>query len=125
MGLFVAPNYLVTQLWYEHYSPLRLAFSGDCKELSVSASLAENGGSVTVKAVNPTDRPYTLTLTGNWGPLAGADYDYYAPGSLDAANDMQHKNAVARRKKTLQPQDDAVTLTLEPLSAGVITLYRK
>ena len=124
-GLFVAPNYLVTQLWYEHYSPLRLAFSGDCKELSVSASLAENGGSVTVKAVNPTDRPYTLTLTGNWGPLAGADYDYYAPGSLDAANDMQHKNAVARRKKTLQPQDDAVTLTLEPLSAGVITLYRK
>ena len=123
--LFVAPNYLVTELWYDHFSPLHLAFKGDCKELSVSASLAENGGSVAVKAVNPTDRPYTLTLSGNWGPLAGADYEFFAPGSLDAANDMQHKRAVARQKKTLQPQDDVLTLTLDPLSAGVITLYRK
>ena len=123
--LFVAPNYLVTELWYDHFSPLRLAFTGDCKELSVSASLAENAGSVIVKAVNPTDKPYTLTLTGDWGPLAGADYEYMAPGSLDAANDMAHKDAVARKRRTLTPEDDTVTLTLDPLSAGVVTLYRK
>ena len=123
--LFVAPNYLVTELWYDHFSPLRLAYTGDCKELSVSASLAENAGSVIVKAVNPTDKPYTLTLTGDWGPLAGADYEYIAPGSLDAANDMEHKEAVARQRRTLEPADDAVTLTLDPLSAGVVTLYRK
>ena len=123
--LFVAPNYLVTELWYDHYSPLRLAYTGDSKELSVAASLAENGGSVIVKAVNPTDRPCTLTLTGNWGPLSGAEYEFFAPGSLSAANDMQHKRAVARQKRTLSPEDDSVTLTLDPLSAGVVTLIRK
>ncbi len=122
--LFVAPNYQVTELWYDHYSPYRLAFKGECKELSVLATLAQNGGSVVVKVVNPSEKSYTLTLAGNWGPLSGAEYEYFAPGSLDAANDMQHKQAVARRRKTLQAGNDIVTLTLEPLSAGVVTLYR-
>lgn len=121
-SLFVAPNYLVTELWYDHFSSYRIAFDGDCKELSVSATLAENGGSVIVKVVNPSDKPYTLALHGDWGPLAGAEYEYIAPGSLDAANSMEHKNAVARRKTTLQPQDNSLSLTLAPLSAGVVTL---
>lgn len=120
--LFVAPNYLVTELWHDHFSPYRIAFEGDCKELSVSVTLAENGGSVIVKTVNPSDKPYTLTLNGDWSGLAGAKYEYIAPGSLDAANSMAHKNAVARRETTLQPQNNALSLTLEPLSAGVVTL---
>ena len=121
-GIFVAPNYLVTELWYDHYSPYRLAFSGDCKELSISVTLAEDGGSVIVKAVNPSDKPYVLTLNGDWAGLSGAEYEYIAPGSLDAANSMEHKNAVARRKTTLRPQENSLSLTLEPLSAGVVTL---
>lgn len=121
-GIFVAPNYLVTELWYDHYSPYRLAFSGDRKELSISVTLAEDGGSVIVKAVNPSDKPYVLTLNGDWAGLNGAEYEYIAPGSLDAANSMEHKNAVARRKTTLRPQENSLSLTLEPLSAGVVTL---
>ena len=121
-SLFVAPNYQVTELWYDYYSPYRLAFDGDCKELSVAASLAENGGAVFVKVVNPTETPYTLELTGNWSRLAGASYEYFAPGSLDAANSMAQKQAVARKRQTPAPSGNALTLTLEPLSAGVITL---
>ena len=124
-GLFVAPNYQVTDLWYDHYSPYRLAYEGDTRDLSVSATLAENGGSVIVKVVNPTDKPYSLKLQGDWGPLSSAEYEYFAPGSLDAANDMAHKTAVARQKKTLSPDGEALTLTLDPLSAGVITLNRQ
>ena len=124
-GLFVAPNYLVTELWYDHYSPYRLAFEGDTKDLSVSVTLAENGGSVIVKVVNPTDKPYSLTLRGDWGPLAGAEYEFFAPGSLDAANDMEHRSAVGRQKRSLAVQDDSVSLTLDPLSAGVVTVLRK
>ena len=120
--LFVAPNYLVTELWYDYYSPYRLAFEGDCKELSVAASLAENGGAVIVKVVNPTETPYTLELTGNWEELSGAVYEFFAPGSLDAANSMADKHAVARQRQTLSPEGNALRLTLEPLSAGVITL---
>ena len=123
--LFVAPNYLVTELWYDHYSPYRVAFDGDCKELSVATSLSRDGGSVIVKVVNPTDKPYTLDLHGDWGELDGAEYEYIAPGSLDAANSMENKTAVSRRKKSLETPDDALSLTLEPLSAGVVTLFRR
>ena len=123
--LFVAPNYLVTELWYDHYSPYRITYEGDCKELSVSATLSQDGGKVIVKVVNPSDKPYTLDLHGDWGALDGAEYEYIAPGSLDAANSMENKTAVSRRKKSLETPDDALSLTLEPLSAGVITLFRR
>ena len=123
--LFVAPNYLVTELWYDYYSPYRIAYSGDCKELSVSTTLSQDGGSILVKVVNPTDKPYTLDLHGDWSALDGAGYEYIAPGSLDAANSMENKTAVSRRQKSLETRDDAVRLTLEPLSAGVITLRLK
>ena len=123
--LFVAPNYQVTDLWYDHFAPNRLAVSGDAKELSVSASRANDSGIVTVKVVNPTDKPYSLTLAPDWNSVATADYDYIAPGSLDAANDMDHKQAVQRQRKALQPEGKTVTFTVEPLSAGVVTLSRK
>jgi alpha-N-arabinofuranosidase len=124
-GLFVAPNYLVTELWENHYSPLRLAYEGDTKDLSVSATLAENAGSVIVKVVNPTDKPYTLTLNGNWGPLEGAQYEFYAPGELLAANTMENRNAVQLQQKQLPLDGESLTMTVDPLSAGVITLQRK
>ena len=123
--LFVAPNYQVTELWYDHFAPNRLAVSGDAKELSVSASRADDNGIVTVKVVNPTDKPYSLTLAPDWSTLATADYDYIAPGSLDAANDMEHKQAVQRKRKALKPAGNTVTFTVDPLSAGVVTLSRK
>ena len=70
-------------------------------------------------------KPYSLALRGDWGPLSGAEYEFIAPGSLDAANDMEHRSAVGRQKRALQPQDGTVSLALDPLSAGVVTLYRK
>ena len=121
-GLFVAPNYLVTELWYDYYSPYRLSFEGDCRELSVSATLSTNGSAVVVKVVNPSETPYILNLSGNWGALSGASYEYLAPGSLDAANNMEHPHAVTRRQQTLTPQGEHLTLSLEPISAGVVCL---
>ena len=123
--LFVAPNYQVTELWYDHFAPNRLTVSGDVKELSVSASRADDNGIVNVKVVNPTDKPYSLTLAPDWSTIATADYDYIAPGSLDAANDMEHKQAVKRQRKVLKPKGNTVTFTVDPLSAGVVTLSRK
>ena len=124
-GLFVAPNYLVTELWEDHYSPYRLAYEGDTKELSVSATLAQNAGSVIVKVVNPTDKPCTLDLSGNWGPLDGAEYEFYAPGDLLAANTMEQRDAVQLQKKQLPLDGESLSLTVPPLSAGVITLQRE
>ena len=77
-----------------------------------------------VKLVNPTDKPYTLELTGNWGPLAGAEYEFYAPGDLLAANTMEQKQAIVLQRKSLSTQDDRLTIVIDPLSAGVVTLFK-
>ena len=123
-GLFVAPNYLVTKLWHDNLSKKRLAFTGETGDLSISTTLSENSKKVIVKIVNPTDKPYELTVTGDWKKLTGAGYEYLAPGSLTAANSMEAPNAVAVKKQNVVPVGAKVTITLAPLSAGVLNLTK-
>lgn len=123
-GLFLAPNYLVTKLWHDSFSKYRLAFSGETGEISVSATLSENGKNVVVKIVNPTGNSYELKVDGDWKALTGAGYEYLAPGSLDAANSMESPNTVAVKKMDVVPANNSVTLTVAPLSAGILTLSK-
>ena len=47
--VFVAPNYQVTELWYDNFSRYRLDYEGDTKDLSVVTTMSENGRDVIVK----------------------------------------------------------------------------
>ena len=123
--VFVAPNYQVTELWYDHFSRYRLSFEGDTKELSVVTTMSEDGRSVVVKVVNPTETSYSLEVNGDWPGIGETEYEYYAPGSLDVANSMENKNAVALKTKTPAVADGKVVIEIEPLSAGVITIDKK
>ena len=123
--VFVAPNYQVTNLWYDHFSRYRLDYSGDVKDLSVVTTLSENGQEVIVKVVNATEKPYKLNIAGDWNGIDGAKYEYYAPGSLTVANSMENKNAVALKTKDINPANNGLALDIEPLSAGVITIKKK
>ena len=122
--LFVAPNYQVTELWYDHFSRYRLDYEGDTGDLSVVTTLSENGRDVIVKVVNPTENACDLTVSGDWKGIAGTAYDFYAPGSLTAANSMADKHAVALQHAAPSAKDNAVTLHVEPLSAGVLTITK-
>lgn len=124
-GLFVAPNFLVTELWYNHFSKYLLDYTGDTKDLSIVTTMSENGRDVIVKVVNPTEKAYELNLDGDWAGIASADCEYYAPGSLTAANTMEDRNAVKLQKKDLAVTGKSVSLDIAPLSAGVITLTKK
>ena len=124
-GLFVAPNFLVTELWYNHFSEYLLDFNGDTKDLSIVTTMSENGRDVIVKVVNPTETAYTLSLNGDWVGIASAECEYYAPGSLTAANTMEERNAIKLQKKDLDVSGNSVSLDIAPLSAGVITLTKK
>jgi alpha-N-arabinofuranosidase len=123
-GLFVAPNFVVTKLWHDNFSKYRLAYSGETGDISISTTLSENGENVIVKIVNPTETPSDMTIAGDWKALTGAGYQFVAPGSLKAANSMQSPNAVAVEKKEITPVNNTVTLTVAPLSAGVLTLKK-
>ena len=124
-GLFVAPNYLVTQLWYKHFSPVLLDFEGDPGDLSIVTTLSEDGQNIIVKVVNPTDNACNLRVTCDWVRLADVAYEYYAPGSLDAANRMNYKEAITLRHGTPEALGNAVFLNVPALSAGVLTLTKR
>ena len=123
--VFVAPNYQVTKLWYDHFSRYRLDHEGDTKDLSVVTTLSENGRDVIVKVVNPTEKAYTLDVSGDWKGIASTGYEYYAPGALDIANSMEKKDAVALKKASPACDGSKVTLSVEPYSAGVMTIEKK
>ena len=123
--LFKAPNCQVTELWYDHFSKYRLAYSGNTAGLSVSTTLSENGRDVIVKIVNTSDQTVSLTVNGDWQSLGGGRYDYYAPGSLTAANSMEDKNAVALKTATPSVSDGVAVIQVPALSAGVLTLNKQ
>ena len=122
--LFKAPNCQVTELWYDHFSKYRLAYTGETGNISVSTTMSENGADVIVKLVNPTDQPSVIGISGNWETVTGAEYDYYAPGELTVANSMENKNAVELKHFSPSVADGKVSMNIEPYSAGVLTIHR-
>ena len=122
--LFKAPNCQVTELWYDHFSKYRLAFSGDTGNLSVSTTLSENGADVIVKIVNPTDESASLRIKGDWDSVEKTEYEYYAPGSLTVANSMENKNAVELKKAVGRIVGNEVVISIPSLSAGVLTITK-
>ena len=122
--LFKAPNCQVTELWYDHFSKYRLAYSGETAGLSISTTLSENGRDVIVKIVNTGNDAVQLEVNGDWASLSAGSFDFYAPGSLTAANSMENKNAVALQHASPRIADGVATLTVPALSAGVLTLSK-
>ena len=123
-GVFAAPNYLVTKLWHDNFSKYRLDYTGETGNLSINTTLSDNGRNVIVKIVNPTENSCELIIDGDWKTLTGAVYDFIAPGSLSAANSMEAPNAVKVETKEVAPSNNSITLTVAPLSAGVLTLTK-
>jgi alpha-N-arabinofuranosidase len=123
-GLFVAPNYLVTKLWHDHFSKYRLAYTGETDSLSISTTLSENGRNVVVKIVNPTEKTYDLNIEGDWKLLTSGEYEFIAPGSLKAANSMTAPHTVSVENKKISAVNHDVSLAVAPLSAGVLTLTK-
>ncbi|MDR2882301.1 MAG: glycoside hydrolase family 97 catalytic domain-containing protein [Alistipes sp.] len=122
---FAAPNYQVTRLWHDNFSKYRLDYTGRAAGMNIATTLSEDGRRVIVKIVNPTERERTLTVRGDWANIAGdAQYDYYAPGSLTVENSMENKNAVALMHRAIVPENNAIVLTVEPYSAGVLSIEK-
>ena len=90
----------------------------------MSTTLAENGSSVILKVVNPTDQDATLRIKGDWTSVGKTNFDYYAPGALAVANSMENKQAVALQHTTAKIDGNDVVLTVPALSAGVLTIAK-
>ncbi len=120
---FPAPNYVVMQLWRNHYAPHRIEITPDAGALNTVATRSADGKMLYVKCVNPGQSPadVTLTLAGVSAP-AKATMEVVAPGSLQARNSLDNPKAVRAESGAVRLDSGKAVFTLPALSAAVVTL---
>jgi alpha-N-arabinofuranosidase len=119
---FAAPNYVVMQLWRNHYAPKRVALEGEGGALNTVATMSEDGGTVYVKCVNPGDSDVEVSLELSSKRPAAASMELVAPGSLGARNTLERPNKVRVEPALVRIGSGVMHFTMPALSAGVIAV---
>ena len=120
---FPAPNYVVMQLWRNHYAPSRIDIIPASGAINTVATKSVDGKTLYVKCVNPGKVPADVTLTLAGGPApTKATMEVVAPGSLDARNSLDNPKAVRVESGQVRLDSGKAVFTLPALSAVVVTL---
>ncbi|MBN2477202.1 MAG: DUF1080 domain-containing protein [Pirellulales bacterium] len=122
---FPAPNYVIMKLWREHYAPQRIALEGQTDTLNAVATKSADGKTLFVKVVNPSDVavPVILKLA---GPSADkATIQVVAPGTLDARNTLEARDAVQPKSRTVQQEGSTLRFTMPAISCGIVEIRYK
>ena len=123
---FPAPNYVVMKLWRDHYAPQLVASDGTPETLNGVATKSADGRTLYYKVVNPTDQPADLKLVvADSFKVGKAAMEVVAPGSLEARNTLDNPDAVKPAPGKADVSGQAVTFSLPPLSAAVITIEQR
>jgi alpha-N-arabinofuranosidase len=120
---FPAPNYVVMQLWRNHYAPARIEIGPDTETLNTVATKSQDGKTVYVKTVNPgqTSAAVSLTLADGFTPVT-ATMQMVAPGSLDARNTLERPHTVRPEPGRVDFDNGAMRFTLPPQAVAVVTI---
>jgi alpha-N-arabinofuranosidase len=120
---FPAPNYVVMQLWRNHYAPSRIEITGDVDKLNVVATKSQDGRTLHVKCVNPQPSAATVSLNlAEDRKPATAAMQIVAPGSLDARNTLARPDAIRAEPAPVQMDGGTMRFSMPGLSAGVVTI---
>ena len=120
---FPAPNYVVMQLWRNHYAPSRVEVTGGSDKLNVIATKSEDGRTLYVKCVNPRPAAAEVSLSLPEGlKPATATMQVVAPGSLQARNTLARPDTVRAEPGKVQTDAGTARFDLPPLSAAVVTI---
>lgn len=118
---FPGSTYVVMKLWRDSFAPNLLAVDGPDRPLNFVATRSADGLTTYLKAVNPTEQPVEaeIHLAGGIMP-ATAEFEYIAPGSLDARNSLAEPDALRVVPGTATLNGRTVRFTLPPLAVGVV-----
>jgi alpha-N-arabinofuranosidase len=120
---FPAPNYVVMQLWRDHYAPNRIELGPETDKLNSVATKSKDGRTLYIKSVNPNTQAVDVSLTLTEGSIpVTATMELVAPGSLNARNTLERPQAVRAEPGDVRIQGNMLHLTLPPLSAAVVTI---
>ncbi len=119
---FPAPNYVVMQLWRNHYAPSRIAMEGSGEMLNTVATKSQDGKIMYLKCINTGKSPAEVSLSLAKGASIGsAALELVAPGSLAARNTLDQPGTVAAEPASVNIDNGRALFTLPALSAGVVT----
>jgi alpha-N-arabinofuranosidase len=119
---FPAPNYVVMKLWRDHYCPQRIDLEGETGGLNVVATRSEDGGTICIKAVNPTEDPMSVKADVAGGTIADASMQLVAPGRLDARNTLDSRGTVRPEEAKVAVKGSTVAFEMPAYSAGAVTI---
>ena len=119
---FPAPNYIVMQLWREHYAPTRVDLQGDASGINAVATKSEDGKRLYLKAVNPGDSARDVEWTLANFPVAEAGMKIVAPDSLKSRNTLGDPRAVGSADGKVDVSGATVKFRLPRWSAAVVEL---
>jgi alpha-N-arabinofuranosidase len=123
---FPAPNYVVMQLWRDHWAPQRIEMSGQEGSLNAVASKSADGAIIIWKAVNPSDQTVPVELRIQDGFVPGqVQAQLVAPDSLEARNTLDNPRAVKAAAAQVETAGQTVRLTLPRWSAAVVEIKKK
>ncbi|MCL2118561.1 MAG: hypothetical protein FWH27_09070, partial [Planctomycetaceae bacterium] len=118
---YPAPNYVVMKLWREHYAPIRIGLDGDAKSLNVVATKSEDGKTLYLKAVNPTNETCRVTLNVDAGKT-NASMQLVTANGLRDRNTLENPNAIIPRDSGVTINGKTARFELPAFSAGVVTV---
>ncbi len=120
---FPAPNYVVMQLWREHYAPNFIAMEGDWEPLDAVATKSEDGKTIYFKVVNPSREAASVELRlADGSTVQAASMKVINPGDLFDRNTLTEPNRIRAETVSVQHESNTVRFSLPPLSAGVVTI---
>jgi alpha-N-arabinofuranosidase len=123
---FPGPNYVVMKLWRDHYLPLRVDLSGDAGNLSVLATKSEDGRTLALKVVNPTDQMVTATVQVKAPFAVGrTDWTLAAAETLDARNTLDRPDTIQPIVAHAETSGQTIRIMLPRWSAGVLAVVTR
>ncbi len=122
-GYFLAPNYIVMKLWWDHFAPYRLRLTGGDADLNVVATKSDDGEKLFLKIVNPdpVDKTVEFVIDDSFSP-GKCFMEYVAPGSIYAENSLQEPDLVKVESKVIGTDGQNIIFKMPAYSAGVVTV---
>lgn len=121
-GWFPAPNYVVMKLWRDHYAPHRIAVEGSTGGLNIASTRSEDGKTVFVKAVNPTEEAAKVKIELTGYTVDQTSMQLVAPGDVNARNTLNAPETVKPERAPVVNDGRILRFSLPPLSCGVVEI---
>ncbi|MCX6878396.1 MAG: DUF1080 domain-containing protein [Verrucomicrobia bacterium] len=120
-----APTWVVEKLWREHFAPKRVRLEGPEQPLNSVATLSEDGKTLFLKSVNPTQQAVTVELTEPAAFAQGQSELLVVSGRENDRNTLDEPAKLVPRAQTVAREAGVLRFTMPALSAGVLTVSVK